>query len=206
VTPGCNCQDSFGWSVALEGTTAVVGALESQTPAGALYLYVKGGSGWPTTPTVTIPDPPGSSGADEFGTSVALSATTLLAGALADDIEEGTASLFVEGTSGWPTTPTATLHDPAATTGDAFGGSVAVSDTHALIGAYGTKSDEGAAYLYGEGEEGWPATPSITLHDPAKTPGDTFGLSVAISAQTAAVGAPAVQGSGSPGAAYLYKS
>ncbi len=58
------------------------------------------------------------------------------------------------GAASSPSTPTpnsallATLHDPAATVGDYFGVSVAVSGTTAVIGAHGTKSHAGTAYIY----------------------------------------------------------
>jgi len=49
----------FGLSVAVSGTTAVIGAPSTNANAGAAYIYVKGASGWPTKPTATLDDPRG---------------------------------------------------------------------------------------------------------------------------------------------------
>ncbi len=70
----------FGWSVAVSGTTVVVGAVSPDITGGAAYIYVKGASGWPTTPTTKLKDP-GASADDYFGGSVALSGSTAVVGA-----------------------------------------------------------------------------------------------------------------------------
>ena len=46
------------------------------------------------------------------------------------------------------------------------------------------------AYIYVNGGSGWPTTPTVTLADPAATAQDLFGSSVAVSGDTAMVGAP----------------
>ena len=69
----------------------------------------------------------------------------------------------MKGASGWPKKPTITLADPAATANDSFGYSVAVSGETVVVGAIGTKSNAGAAYIYVEGTSGWPTTPTTTL-------------------------------------------
>jgi hypothetical protein len=113
----------------------------------------------------------------------------------------GTADIYVKGPGGWPTTPTVSLQDPAATQGDAFGGGahgVAVSGKTVIIGAYGTSSGAGAAYVYVRGPGGWPTTPTVTLQDPAAKSGDNFGFSISLSGRTAIIGAPGGE------AAYIY--
>ena len=96
----------------------------------------------------------------------------------------------MQGASGWPTTPTATLSDPAATTGDNFGYSVAVGNGTVVVGAPYTNSYTGTTYIYVRGASGWPTTPTTTLSDPAATAGDEFGFSVSVSEGTAVVGGP----------------
>jgi hypothetical protein len=59
----------------------------------------------------------------------------------------GAAYIDVKGVHGWPTTPIITLSDPAATSDDVFGDSVAVSGKTAVVGVFGAKSDAGAAYI-----------------------------------------------------------
>jgi hypothetical protein len=54
-----------------------------------------------------------------------------------------------------------------------------VSGNTAIVGAYGTNSGAGKAYIYVKGTSGWPTTPTTTLSDPAAAEDDQFGASVA---------------------------
>jgi len=201
--PGAISSDLFGSSVAVSGNIAVVGAIGTNTEAGAAYIYVKGASGWPTTPTTTLSDP-GARDGDQFGWSVAVSGATVVvsASALYTSADVGAAYMYVEGASDWPPTPTVTLSDPTATAGDEFGSSVAVSGATAVVSAYGTNAKEGAAYIYVKGDSGWPTAPTTSLSDPAATGYDLFGNSVAISGVAVVVGAYGTNAE--EGAAYIY--
>jgi hypothetical protein len=175
--------------VAVAGDTAVVGANGTTNSAGAAYIYVKGSSGWPTTPTATLTDP-AAKGGDLFGSSVALSGNTAVVGANGTANSAGAAYIYVRGSSGWPNKPTATLSDPATTSGDSFGSTVALSEHTAVVGANGTGSGVGAAYIYVKGSSGWPTTPTVSLGDPGGGAElDHFGSAVAVSGSTALVGA-----------------
>ncbi len=203
--PAATVGDYFGVSVAVSGTTAVIGAHGTKSHAGTAYIYVKGASGWPTTPTRTLQDPAATAD-DYFGVSVAVSGTTAIIGAEGTKSNQGAAYIYVKGASGWPTKPTTTLSDPAATSGDYFGAPVVVSGKTAIIGAPNTKSHAGAAYIYVKGAFGWPTTPATTLSDPAATSGGYFGFSAAVSGQTAEQTAVigAFGTSSSAGTAYIY--
>lgn len=192
--------DAFGTSVAISGGTIIVGAPGTASGAGAAYLYVKGTAGWPSAPTVTLADP-GHAAGDSFGHSVALSGTTAVAGAPAGQSAPGAAYVYVKGTAGWPAAPTVTLADPAAAAADAFGESVAVSGTTAVVGAYETAAFTGAAYVYLEKASGWPSVPAVTLHNPRPATFGLFGFAVAVSGTAIIVGAPMP---GTPGIAYIY--
>lgn len=67
--------DAFGGSVALAGTTALVGA-PNVGQTGATYLFAGGGTSWAQQQEVVPTDAPAA-----FGTSVALSANTAVVGA-----------------------------------------------------------------------------------------------------------------------------
>jgi hypothetical protein len=95
------------------------------------------------------------------------------------------------------------LNDPAAAN-DYFGSSVAVSGKTVVVGALGTNSGAGAAYIYVKAASGWPTTPTATLNDPAATSDDHFGYSVAVSGKTAVVGAPGTNSFA--GTAYIYQA
>jgi hypothetical protein len=201
--PAATEDDSFGDSLAISRLTAmtlVVGASGVNTNSGAAYIYVNSSSGWPTTPTTSIPDPTAT--ADSlFGYSVAVSGPTVVVGDPGANTEPGTAYIYLNGGSGWPTTPNVTLADPAATAGDVFGASVAVSKKTVLVGAIATKSGRGAAYIYLNGASGWPTAPTATLSDPADAAGEAFGF-VALQGTNAVVGAPGANNEA--GLVYIY--
>src|ERR1700722_3694744 len=118
---------------------AAVSTSVRSTPIGALLA--------------TLSDP-GATGYSYFGVSLAVSGKTAIVGAYGPNSDAGAAYIYVKGASGWPTTPTVTLSDPAASGGDLFGESVAVSGTTAIVGAAGTNSDAGGAYIYVKGASG----------------------------------------------------
>jgi hypothetical protein len=200
--PVANANDVFGISVAVSGTTIVVGA-----GGNSAYIYAKGVTGWSTTPTVTLQDPAATPN-DQFGTSVAVSGKTVVVGAYNFNSAAGVTYVYTKGAAGWPTTPTVTLQDPAATGRDYFGNSVAVSGTTIVVGAYGT-TPGGAAYIYAKDVTGWPTTPTVTLlaaayMAPGTPAGGAFGLAAAVSGTTAIISAlgynPGL------GTAYIYKA
>jgi FG-GAP repeat len=210
IDPGGTPGDDFSISaVSIDGATAVVGASGNQ---GVAYIYVRGSHGWPTSPTVTLQDPLKSG--DIFGNSVSVSGSTIVVGAYGTNFGQGAAYIYEKGPHGWPTTPTVTLADPAATPGsvDLFGSSVGTANgNEVVVGALGTNSLAGAAYIYVKGESGWPTSPTTTLADPGtNTISDEFGSSVAVAGDTTVVGAfgtvvsDAFGNNFFAGAAYIY--
>jgi hypothetical protein len=145
--PAATANDYFGLSVAEWGKTAVVGAFDTSSYAGAAYFYVKGVSGWPKKPGMSVMDPAAISD-DFFGNSVAVSDTTAIVSDPGTSGEVGTVYIYVKGASGWSNKPTVTLTDPASAMFDNFGNSVAVSGNTAVVGAWGARSRAGAAYIY----------------------------------------------------------
>jgi hypothetical protein len=202
-------NDNFGTSVAISGNTIVVGATSLSLPAGdagAVYVYTKGAEGWPTTPTVTLPNPDvsgGSKNSDLFGNSVAISSGTIVVGAPGDN-SPSAAYIYTEGSAGWPTTPTVTLPVPGAVSDDLFGSWTAVSGSTVVIGAPGAnKKGSGAAYIYTRGTAGWPMTPSVSLTNPRAPHGTGFGTSVAVAGRTVLIGAHRY-GTPGEGPVYIY--
>jgi hypothetical protein len=192
----------FGYAVAISGSTLVVGAFVSDNLRGEAYIYVKGNSGWSTTPVATLADPDANpSNQDFFGVSVATSGSTVAVGALGYEGFYGATYLYVDASSGWPTAPTETLVDPSPEGGD-FGISVTLSAETLCVGAEGTDSGQGGAYLYQEGPSGWPTVPNVVLADPGATTKDYFGASVALTTSGLVVGADGTDAGA--GAAYLY--
>jgi len=183
--------DRFGYSVALSGDTALVGARGDDGQKGSAYVFVKSGGAWAFAAKLTASD--GAEG-DQFGASVALSGDTALVGAYWDDGYMGSAYVFVKPGGGWATgTETAKLTASDGAEFDYFGISVALSGDTALVGANGDNiaiSDEGSAYVFVKPGGGWASgtqTAKLTASDGAAS--DYFGSSVALSGDTALVGA-----------------
>ena len=198
-------QDRFGTSVSVSGETVVVGARGEDdvgSDSGAAYVFSVPFLGTESTLTASP-----SSGADNFGAEVAISGDTALVGAWTDDVGQGpNGSVFVfrRGTSGtWTHTAKLTASDPAQR--DHFGEHIAVSGDSAIVGAYRHPNNglfEGAAYVFHRGASGaWTREAKLTASDAAE--GDQFGWSVAISGDTAIVGA--FRDENSVGAAYVFR-
>ena len=215
---GGGTGDFFGNSVALsaDGTTALIGNYggANSLPGAAYVFHVPTEGSWSSssTPAAILTDPGGATG-DASQTSVALSAdgTTAFLGANAINSLEGVVYVFhVPSEGSWSTssTPTATLSGPASRNGDYFGTSLALSKdgTTALIGANGLSS----AYVFHVSSEGsWAGSsaPTATLTTAAGATGQSFGMSVGLSADgtTALIGAfGANAASSDTGAAYVF--
>jgi FG-GAP repeat protein len=191
--------DIFGHSVAISGTTAIVGAWgnnDAGTDSGSAYLF-------DTSTGLQIAKLTASDAAagDQFGSSVAISSTTAIVGAKGDNSISGSAYLF-DTTTGFQIAKL-TASDAAA--GDEFGVSVAISGTTAIVGAWGNDdagNNSGSAYLF-DTTDGHQIA-KLAASDAAAY--DTFGGSVAISSTTAIIGAQAGDDAGTnSGSAYLFE-
>jgi FG-GAP repeat len=183
--------DSFGGSVAISGSTVVVGAPGRGSGAGAAYVFTRSGTTWSQQAELTA------AAGEALGSSVAVSGGTAVVGA---DGTSGTGAAYVFTRSGTTWSQRAELADPGATAGDDFGYSVALSGPAAVVGAPGSGSGTGAAYVFTRSGTTWPQQAGLTAPDGAA--GDYFGWSVAISGTTAVVGA---DGNDSfTGAAYVF--
>ena len=194
--------DDFGYSVAVNGNTIVVGAVDGGSLGdpceGAAYVYVEPTGGWATTSAfnakLTSTD---ESSESYFGGSVAISGNTILVGqpytAIGSNLSQGAGYIYVEPTGGWATTSTysAKLTASNGQTHDNLGYSVSLNGNTAVLGAPGSGgTEQGAAYVYVEPAGGWTsATETAELTASDGGPGDTFGMSVAVSGNTVVVGA-----------------
>jgi len=213
--------DQFGWSVAVSGDTAVIGA-QGEGAGGAAYVFQRDQGGANTWGEVTKLTASNAGADDLFGYSVAVSGDTAVVGAFGEDAflgNEGAAYVFQRdqgGANTWGEVKKLTASD--AFGGDRFGSSVAVSVDTAVVGAYHEDGgagdllpDAGAAYVFGRnqgGADNWGEVKKLTASDAQA--GDLFGWSVAVSAGTAVVGAFYEDGgAGDPlsnaGAAYVFQ-
>jgi hypothetical protein len=180
----------FGASVALsaEGGTALIGAPEHNSSAGAGYVFTLRGGTWSQNALLTASD---TLADDDFGWSVALSAEggTALIGAFEHDKNAGAGYVFTLRGGTWSQAAELTASDTASD--NQLGASVALSagGGTALVGAIGHDKDAGAGYVFTLRGGTWSQAAELTASDTASD--NQFGASVALSAGggTALVGA-----------------
>jgi hypothetical protein len=182
-------NDQFS-KVALSGDTAVIGArlddIGGGVNQGSAYVFVRSGATWTEQQKLSASD--GAAG-DSFGDSVAASGDTVIVGADGDDNGQGSAYVFVRSGATWTEQQKLTALDGVA--GDLFGCSVAVSDATAVVGArsngIGGNPFQGSAYVFERSGATWTEQQKLTALDGVANA--FFGSSVAVSGDTAVVGA-----------------
>lgn len=193
-------NSAFGFSVALDGNLAVVGAQTEGGGRGAAYLFdaLTGKQLHKLYPD----DPPSP---DWFGWSVAVNGNTVVVGApryeLSMELDNVGAVYVFDAVTG---SQTMKLVAPDPDYFDEFGLSVAVNDKWILVGKVGDDDngrDSGAAYAF-DRETG---NLVMKLNPTDAAAGDYFGVSVALDGDLALIGAffddaPA----SSEGSAYLF--
>jgi hypothetical protein len=195
--------DWFGMTVAVSGSTAVVGAVYADGGAGSAYVYSNIAGTWTNTQELTASDAQSNA---IFGSSIAISTGTIMIGAPLHDVGTsamaGTVYVFTYDGTTWNQLPE--LADPAATANDDFGASVALDGDRALLGAtsvYGIGDTPGVVYAYKK-KATWKTSATLTPSDGTDT--DGFGFSVALSGARGLVGAPFLATSTAPfGAEYV---
>ena len=187
----------FGSSVDIEGDYIVVGARRDDVDgvnAGGAYVFERNTGGPQRFGEVARLAPSGIGARDEFGTSVAVSGNSVLAGAPLSDTtasDAGAAYIFDKdggGTDNWGQTQ----QFPGNAKSDLFGQAVALDGTVAVVGS--PQSDIGAAnagsavaYQF-DPASGWQLDYVVTADSPTR--GDQFASSVAVSNGTVTLGVP----------------
>ncbi|MDX1531270.1 MAG: FG-GAP repeat protein, partial [Rhodothermales bacterium] len=198
-----------GWSVALSGDVAIVGApgdSEAVFGGGSAYVYRFDGTAWTQEQKLTTD----AEILERFGYSVAVSGNIAVVG-MPYDSDGGAASgsVFVyrfDGTS-WVEEQKLTASDGGA--GDLLGWSVATTGDFVVATAGvndDSDSEDGAAYVFRYDGAGWVEEQKLEPGELDSDDGDFFGWSVAASGDAVIVGAPGekVDGFGS-GSAYVYR-
>jgi len=218
VASDAEASDTFGWSVALSGETVLVGApydvlgggVSGTGPfaEGSAYVYVRSLSTWSEQAKVFADD---AQPKQYFGYSVAVSGDGAVIGAYGDANPNGpfagSAYAFAREGTAWVQQDKLISSDGGGA--DAFGWSIALSGSVALVGAPyypgPLGSNAGAAYVFNRIEHDWIEGLKLTASD--ATHDEWFGYSVGLEGTTAAIGAyqdQTPQGSQS-GSAYAYE-
>lgn len=195
----------FGASVAVAGNKAVVGAPGDNSngqAAGSAYVFVRDRLSWPEQHKLS-PDDGAAHAA--FGASVAVSGDTAVVGAPYPlDDGTGAAYVFVGGDSSWTQQQKLLPGDTAPQHN--LGAAVAVSGNTAVLGAPDDDPiglGSGSAYVFVRSGTLWSLESKLSPADGAI--GDHFGASIAITGDTAVVGAPGDDVSGQEsGSAYVF--
>jgi FG-GAP repeat/Bacterial Ig-like domain len=232
VVVGAPFEDSS--SIGIPGSVAN----DSQSNSGAAYVFQRSAGTW----VLHYPLKASNYGvSDNFGHSVAVSGDTIVVGALGEDsstlgvnglpnesaTSSGAAYVFTRSGTSW--NEQAFLKGSNTESGDTFGYSVAVSGDTIIVGAYGESSNSvgvnenqvnnnatlsGAAYVFARSGSAWSQQGYLKASNTGAF--DIFGFSVAVSGDTAVVGAKGESSSttgvnsipnelsGTSGAAYVF--
>jgi hypothetical protein len=207
--------DTFGFSVAVSGNTAVVGAPreasnttgvngnqndESARFSGAAYVFVRNGTNWSQQAYLKASN---TGAGDSFGQGVAISGDTLVVGAPSEDssatgvngnqndntaTDSGAAYVFVRSGTIW--TQQAYLKASNTDMNNGFGMAVAVSGDTVVVGSPGednSAANSGAAYVFVRNGTNWSQQGYLKASNTDS--GDAFGWSIATSGDSVVVGA-----------------
>ncbi|WP_405575899.1 LamG-like jellyroll fold domain-containing protein [Winogradskyella sp. Asnod2-B02-A] len=200
--------DRFGYSVAIDGDYAIVGAYgndDAGNNSGSAYIFVRSGSTWTEQEELIAFD---TAGGDQFGSSVSIAGDYAIVGAFGNDdagSSSGSAYIFVRSGSSWTEQVKLTASDAAAI--DIFGNSVSIAGDYAIVGAFGNDdagNSSGSAYIFVRSGNSWAEEEKLTASDAAAS--DQFGYSVAIHGDYVIVGANGNDDNGnSSGSAYFFE-
>lgn len=186
-------EDEFGFAVAIDGDTAVVGArladIGDEVNRGAAYVFVRDQHGWSQQARLLASD---GHFAQLFGQSVAIDGDTILVGAVGaqvDGIRGGAAYVYTRSSGVWQERAKLVADDGGFF--DEFGVAVALDGDTALIGAssahIGDNNAQGTAYVFtGAGAE-WQQQAKLLAADGASF--NAFGNAVGLSGDSAVIGA-----------------
>ena len=202
-------SDLFGQALALDGNTLAVGYDESYGEmigiagihGGAVYVFTRDNGAWSEQGHLHA-EVPGAF--DGFGAVLSLSGDRLAIGAplessaatgvngdQTDDslVYAGAAYVFARTGGVWSQEAYIKASNPSK--GASFGDSVALDGDTLAVGSPQEDSgalNSGAVYVFARDANGWAQTAHIKASNP--DPGDFFGVSVALSGDVLAVGAP----------------
>jgi hypothetical protein len=191
VPDDVDAYDRFGYSVSVDGDTAVIGTYQDDVAAinsGSAYVFARDGNTW-TQRAKLVPDTP--SAYKLFGRSVSVDGDTIVVGADGDppgDINSGSAYVFVRDGDTW--TQQAEIAAPDYSSGNGFGVSVSLDGDNVLIGdsrdSVGNDAN-GSAYVFTRSGTTWALQSQLLSSDPSEDA--EFGIAVSLSGDTALIGA-----------------
>lgn len=190
-------KSSFGWSVAVQGTTIIVGAIEDSPDgvynAGSAYVFKTddGGTTWREVQKLIASDKQKS---DWFGYSVAMGDGIVMIGMVNNHEPKNREGVYVfcSGDNGFEWRLVQILRPRDASRGQGFGRSISLYRTTAVVGAVDDGYySPGAAYVYSTCNNNcstsWSETQKLVSPNPSIN--QQFGHSVAIQHNSLIIGA-----------------
>ena len=213
IAPDGAYNDRFGWAVALDGDTAVVGARWHDSGRGSAYIYERnegGPNNWGFVKEIVASN---RVSGDVFGVSVAINENTIFVGASEKNLNgthTGLVYVFERdegGTDNWGEVRQIAQDSPL--TYDAFGASLATEGNFLAVGApEGSTSRAGAVYIFERdtgGPNNWGQIDKITPSD-GHANGRFSSLGLAMQGGTILVGAHHTDGLvNHSGTAYVFE-
>jgi hypothetical protein len=196
-------NDLFGTRARIAGDTIVIGAQQHNSRRGAAYIFTRSGTTWSQQAKLTASD---AAANDNFGSSVNISADTVVVGAYAENSGAGAAYVFTRSGTSWSQQAKLTASDRA--TNDYFGNTgIGISGDTVAVGArvkpYSGYVYKGAAYVFTRSGTSWSQQAKLLASDAQN--GDFFGSSIDITGDTIIVGAEGEDtGASGAGAAYIF--
>jgi hypothetical protein len=173
----------FGYSVSLDGDTALIGAHDDDD-SGMVYVFIRSGNNWTQQAKLVASDGHQN---DLFGYSVSLYGDTALIGAEGKYSYKGAAYVFIRTGNTWTQQAKLTATDGAIS--DCFGHSVSLFEDTALIGAIyddDNGGDSGSAYIFTNSDNVWTQQQKLLASDGLAE--DRFGRQVTLDGNNSFIG------------------
>jgi hypothetical protein len=209
LAPDGVAGDEFGFSVAIDGDVAIVGAIGDDVAGkidqGSASIFRRVGGAWVFEAQLLASDGIAN---DQFGRSVAIRGDTALVGAwMAGAFDVGAVYVYRRTSAGtWQQSQKLVPGDAASF--DSFGTSIAFDGTRAIVGAFGddlgATSNVGSARVFIVPTQPGPLVPDGTLVGAGAAAFSEQGRGVAIDGDLAVVGSWPFFGDG-VGAAYVFR-
>ena len=193
-----------GWSVAVDGNTAIVGGLADNKITGAAWVYTRSGDVWSQQGNKLVGA--GVIGSAGHGFSVALSAdgNTAIVGGPYDNAMTGAAWVYTRNSDVWTQQGNKLVGtDAVGSAGEGVSVGLSADGNTAIVGGGGDNSSTGAAWIYTRNGGVWSQQGSklVGLGAVGK-PGHGFSVALSGDGNTAIVGG--LGDNASIGAAWVY--
>ena len=179
-------QKKFGNAVSISGNVAIIAAYDEDQPgapdAGTAYVFLRSGNTWTQQQKLLPMDVMAYT---YFGSSVAVSGDSVfITSGMCTSCrsQTGAVYIFMREEIAWSQRQKLTFSGT-----DGFGSSISVSGDTVVIGAPGEHSKDGAAYVFVRVGASWILQQKLQASN--GTSGAQFGISVAVSGDTAMIGA-----------------